>query len=86
MSTRLRKISFNFETLSFEGITVNEVKFWEKCYPDVDVVGILTKSMPAWFYSNPSRAHKKQWRRFINGWLSRQQESTKKGGFKREAY
>ena len=40
------KITFNFETMKFEGITVEQVKFWENAYPDVDVVGIILRKSP----------------------------------------
>ena len=78
------KIDFNFNTLQFEGITIEQVKFWEECYPDVDVIACLTKKMPAWLDGNPEKAHKKNWKRFIVGWLSRQQERYEqfKGGLK----
>ncbi len=69
----MQKISFNFDTLKFESITIDQVKFWENVYPDCDVVDILTKKMPAWLDANPKRA-KKNYKRFIINWLSRQQE------------
>lgn len=81
MHSSNREITFNFETLKFEGITVSQVQFWESCYPDVDVIDILTRKMPAWLDANPSKAKKTQWKRFIVGWLSRQQ--TKYGQFGR---
>ncbi len=67
-------ISFNFEQLEFEGITVSQVRFWEDAYPDVNVVDALTKRMPAWLDANPAKAHKKNWKKFIVNWLSREQE------------
>lgn len=67
-------IIFNFETLKFEGITVENVKLWENAYPNVDVIDCILKRMPVWLDSNPTRAHKKNWKRFITGWLSRQEE------------
>jgi len=60
--------------MEWENITIDQVKFLENCYPDVDVVEILTKRMPAWLISNPQKAKKKQWLRFINNWLSREQD------------
>ena len=75
------KINFNFETLKFENITVDLVKFWESCYPDVDVIDIILKKAPAWLDANPSRA-KKNYKRFLVNWLSRQQE--RYGNFKKE--
>jgi hypothetical protein len=75
MSSNVVKISFNFGTLKFENITIEQVKFWENCYPDVDVVDILTKKMPPWLDANPAKAGQyKNWKRFIVGWLSRDQE------------
>ena len=68
------KITFNFSTLQWEGITVDQVKLWESAYPDCDVVDILTKKMPVWMDANPQKAHKKNFKRFIINWLSRQQE------------
>jgi hypothetical protein len=69
------KIFFNFETLKFENITIDQVKFWEGAYPLIDVVDILTKKMPAWLDGNPQKAKLyKNWKRFIVGWLSRQEE------------
>ena len=68
------RIIFNFDKMAFEGITVLQVKFWESCYPDLDVVDILTKKMPAWLDANPEKAKKTRWKKFINSWLSREQE------------
>jgi len=72
-------VSFNFDEMRWEGITVDLVKFWESCYPDIDVVEILTKKMPAWLDANPKKAKKKLWKKFINGWLSREQERRTNG-------
>lgn len=68
------KIIFNFELLKWENITVDQVKFWEDCYPDVDVIACLTKKMPAWLDANrEGKGRKKLWKRFIVNWLSSQQ-------------
>lgn len=69
----MNKIIFNFDILKFENITISQVKFWEDCYPDVDVIACLTKRMPAWLDGNPQKAHKKNWKRFIVNWLGSQQ-------------
>jgi hypothetical protein len=74
MSSNVVKIIFNFESMKWENVTVEQVKFWESCYPDVDVIEVLTKRMPAWLDGNPEKAHKKKWKRFIVNWLSREQE------------
>jgi hypothetical protein len=70
----MNKINFNFQTMKWENITIEQVKFWENAYPDVDVIDVLTKRMPAWLDANPEKAHKKKWKRFIVHWLSSQQE------------
>jgi hypothetical protein len=65
---------FDFDKMKFEGITVEQVKFWESSYPLVDVVEQITKRMPAWLDANPAKAHKKNWKRFIVNWLSSSQD------------
>lgn len=60
--------------MKFEGITVEQVKFWEQNFVDCDVVDILTKRMPVWLDANPAKAHKKNWKRFIVNWLSSSQD------------
>ena len=67
------KVRFDFDTLKWDNLSIEQVKFFEKCYPDIDVVTILADRMPAWLISNPKKAQKKNWVRFINNWLSREQ-------------
>jgi hypothetical protein len=74
MSSNVVKISFNFDTMKWENITIDQVKFWENAYPSLDVIDILTKKMPAWLDANPEKAYKKNWKRFIVNWLSRQED------------
>jgi hypothetical protein len=77
MSTNVNKpkVLFNFDTLEWEGITVDLVKFWESAYPAVDVVDVLLKKMPVWLDANrDGKGNKKRWKRFIVNWLAAQQE------------
>ena len=74
-----QNIRFNFELRKWEGITRNQVELWMNCYPDVDVVDHLTRRMVAWLDANPERAPKSRWKRFITGWLSRQQDKLESG-------
>jgi len=68
-------IRFNFETLKWENITIEQVKLWENAFPDCDVVDILTKKMVVWLDANANgKGRKKNFKRFIVNWLSRQQE------------
>jgi len=74
MSPSDPRITFNFQLLKWENLTVDQVKFWESCYPHVDVVDQLTKKMPAWLDANADRkGRKKQWKRFIVNWLARKE-------------
>jgi len=70
------KITFNWSTLKWEGITVAEVKAWEKLYPDVDVVREITFKMVWWLdkVKGTKKANKRAWRKFIVNWLKREQE------------
>ena len=74
MVTNSNKIQFNHETLQWEGITVDQVKIWEKAYPLVDMVDVLLKKIPVWADANPRKARKRNYKRFIVNWLSRDQE------------
>lgn len=60
----------------FFGITENDREQWAKAYPACDIDRQLAAANE-WLLANPAKAHKKHWRRFITGWLSRAQE---KGG------
>jgi hypothetical protein len=62
---------------------------YKQAYPAVDIEGEIRK-MEAWVLSQPKSRWKKDWRRFIAGWLSREQDKAeyalargngRKGGF-----
>ena len=58
-------------------ISTEKLALWDKCYPAVDVDGEIRKII-AWCDANPTkRKTRKGVERFINGWLSREQD---KGG------
>ena len=60
-----------------------DVKGWQMTYPSVDVVCELRK-MKAWLEANPNRRKTRTgMKRFINGWLSREQDKKdeQKGDF-----
>jgi len=69
------KIEFDFDTLSWKNLTVEQIHFWEQIYPDVDVVEILSRKMIGWLDAERNgKGRKKKWKSFIVGWLSREQE------------
>ena len=57
----------------WSGITPKDKQDWMQAYPACDISRQLA-SANQWLLSNPSKAKKTQWRRFITGWLSRSQE------------
>ena len=66
------KIGWDPES-GWSGILDTDRARWASAYPACDLESLLCR-MHEWLLSNPAKAHKKQWRRFITGWLSRQQE------------
>jgi hypothetical protein len=65
-------INFNFETLTWEGISEQKTSLWEKAYPACDIELELI-AMAAWLSANPE--HKKvNYERFIVNWLSKSQQ------------
>jgi hypothetical protein len=71
-------ITFNFDTMKWEGITVDQVKFWEGAYPELDVVDLLTKKIPVWLDANPRKASQyKDWKKFIVNWFNNESRRIK---------
>jgi hypothetical protein len=64
----------------WEGITPEDRAEWAAAYPGAVLDQELAKAT-AWLKANPKRCGKRNWRRFIVGWLQRCQE---KGGTHRE--
>jgi hypothetical protein len=54
------------------GVTADQLEAWSAAYPSCDVQTELKKAA-AWIVSNPAMAPKSQFGRFLNTWLSRQQ-------------
>jgi hypothetical protein len=66
------KISWTADA-GWEGITDEHRKSWAKAYPAAILEQELEKAND-WLLGNPSRAVRKNWRKFLSGWLSRCQE------------
>lgn len=60
-------------TEGWAGITDQDLQDWKEAFPACDIKRQLAL-MTEWLKSNPAKAKKKQWRRFVTGWLSRSQE------------
>lgn len=67
------RIDFSFQTFKFSGITEADIKHWEQSYPALNVIAQLHK-MTSWLKANPKN-RKSNYEKFINGWLSREQDS-----------
>lgn len=66
-------ISLPLNDGTLHGVTVAEIAKYRELYPSVDVVQEL-RNMVGWLDGNPARRKTKTGvRRFINGWLSREQ-------------
>lgn len=66
------KIVYNFNTRSWENITLEQLDFWSKTYPALNIQAQLAR-IAAWLDANPTN-RKSNYARFINGWLSRDQD------------
>lgn len=67
-------IFFDFSQCEFSGITEKDLKMWSEAFPCLDIAAEI-KQMCVWCLSNETKAKsKKQWRRFITGWLTRNNE------------
>jgi len=64
----------------WQGITDADRDGWAKAYPAAIVDQELAKATD-WLLAHPSRAVRKNWRKFLTGWLSRCQD---RGGTNRE--
>lgn len=72
------EIKYNTSTKKLINITPEDISLWEKAYPGVNIEGQLLK-MEAWLDANPDRRPKKDYKRFITGWLSRTTPSKDSG-------
>jgi len=66
------RVSFDFRTGTFRGITDEDLEAWCRAYPAVDVQGELRR-MATWLMANPHR-RKKHYKRFIVNWLASEQK------------
>jgi hypothetical protein len=64
----------------WQGITDADRQEWAAAYPGAVIDQELAKAT-AWLRANPTRAGRRNWRRFVVGWLQRCQD---KGGTNRE--
>lgn len=75
MKDSATRIKFCWETMSWQNITVDQVKIWECLYGDVDVPNEIKVKMIRWLdkWKGTKKVHKKNYARFIVNWLAREQ-------------
>ena len=61
---------FSSSSGKFEGITQSDHDEWKASYPEIDIPREISKAQQ-WLLSNPSKARKKLWRKFLTGWFAR---------------
>jgi hypothetical protein len=59
----------------FTGVGDEQRKAWSDAYPSAGIDAELAKAH-AWLIANPARAGKRNWSRFLTGWLARAHERT----------
>ena len=74
------KIKFDFKSMRWQGLTVEQIQLWEFLYPDIDVIQHLKFEMVRWLDRQVKSGHinkiarKKDWKKFITNWLKSEQE------------
>jgi hypothetical protein len=67
------KIYFSFKTNNWHNITDENRRVWAEAYPACNIESELAKAK-AWLIANPKKK-KSDYRKFLNGWLNRCQDS-----------
>ena len=70
------RIKFNFKKKRWQGIIKEDMKLWKETFPDLDIDYWL-KRMKNWILTNPRKGKKKNYAKFINNWLSGEQDKIK---------
>lgn len=69
----------SFDGLKFENLSNEQVEAWKQAYPAVNVAGEILKAA-VWLDANPANK-KSDYKRFLNGWLSRSQDKAPPQGY-----
>ena len=76
------RITLDFLTMEWKGITFEQVEIWRKLYPDINVPSILKVDIPRWIDRHivsrqPLKVHKiaqkRNWKKTIVNWLKKEQ-------------
>ncbi len=70
-SPHQKDLFFSFDSSKYENIKPEDFEAWKIAYPSINLDQELQKSTQ-WILANPSKSKsKKQWRKFLTGWLDR---------------
>jgi hypothetical protein len=67
-------LTFNFDKWEFEGISEKDIANWKLMYSHIDIQ-VETLKAAQWLKNNPSKAGKKNWRKYLTGWYGRSNDS-----------
>jgi hypothetical protein len=75
ISKEADRIFWNRDLNKLENIYVEDIKAWEKLYPNVDVIKVVDKDIPEWIMKKirTKKAIKSDYRKTIMNWLKKQQ-------------
>lgn len=75
LNKKKSNIKFDWKNMKWIGISIEQIKIWEKLYPDIDIVHILNADMLRWLELTKDKkiSHKSQWKEFIMKWLGKEQ-------------
>jgi len=65
-----KSISFDADEGVFQGITPQDMQNFADAYPGIDLKREIAR-MEQWILSNPKKARKRNWRRFLTTWLQK---------------
>lgn len=68
-------LQFDFNLNKFIGIEKEDLEAWKEIYPEINLGSEILKAIE-WLKSNPTKSHKKNWRKFLTGWFNRSNEKT----------
>jgi hypothetical protein len=66
-------LSFDFTSWKFTGIEEADRTDWIRMYPSIDLEVEILKAAH-WLKDNPSKSNRTLWRRYLTGWLKRNNE------------
>jgi len=75
ISKKADRIYWDREKSKLENVYVEDIKAWEKLYPNIDVIKIVDKDIPEWIMKKirTKKVVKSDYRKTIINWLKKEQ-------------